>query len=159
MPCIFCIAVFAALAGQVTAAVVDQLNERLQRKAKGPVRRTSDTESVTKMELVVEAAGKDVPVAVTVFKPAKRVRIQVLDHSLSREEAEKLQNQLADVMDLRVVERSDPESEAKVREAHDHADRAAERDRGREPEAGERAKPERGEREDGKRRWLPFGRR
>jgi len=155
MPCIFCIAVFTALAGQVTAAVIDQINDRLRKKAKGPVRKTTDTESVTKMELVVEAAGKDVPVAVTVFKPAKRVRIQVLDHSLGREDAEKLQNQLADLLDLRVVERSDPESEAKVREAHDHAGR---RQSVSETVSGAEGERERAERE-GKRRWSPFGRR
>ena len=157
MPCIFCIAVFTALAGQVTAAVVDQINDRLQKKAKGPVRKTTDTESVTKLELVVEAAGKDVPVAVTVFKPAKRVRIQVLNHSLSREDAEKLQNQLADMLDLRVVERSDPESEAKVREAHDNAGRR--QSVSETVSGGEGGRERERERADGKRRWSPFGRR
>ncbi|HEX2063885.1 MAG TPA: hypothetical protein VHE80_05645, partial [Acidimicrobiales bacterium] len=122
---IFCIAVFVALAGQVTSAVVDQIAARLEEKASGPVRKTSDTESVAKLEFEIEAGGKEVPVATTVFKQSRRVRIQLMDHELSREEAEKLQNLLADLLDLRVVERSDPGSEAKVRQAHDAALREA----------------------------------
>ena len=121
MPCIFCIAVFMSLAGQVTSAVVDQIAAKLDQKANGKVRRTSDTESVSKLEADIEVAGRQVPVAVTVFKQTKRVRIQVMSHDVSREDAEKLQNMLADVLDLRIVDRSDPESEAKVRHAHEHA--------------------------------------
>ena len=120
MPCVFCIAVFMTLAGQVTSAVVDQIAAKLDQKANGPVRRTSDTESVSKLEADIEVAGKQVPVALTVFKETKRVRIQVMSHDVSREDAEKLQNMLADVLDLRIVDRSDAESEAKVRHAHEH---------------------------------------
>ena len=117
MPCIFCIAVGFAVAGAAGAATVDRLIERLKGKAEGPVRKVTESESVAKVELDVKAAGKQVPVAVTVFKDSGRVRIQLLNHELSRPEAEKLQNELADVLDLRIVERSREEDEAKVREA------------------------------------------
>jgi hypothetical protein len=113
-----------SLAGQVTAAVIDQLGERLGKESKTPVRRTVDTESVTRFEADVEAAGKLVPIAVTVFKDAERVRIQVLNHVLDRPEAEKLEDHLADVLDLRIIDRSSAESEAKVRDAMDHDHRA-----------------------------------
>lgn len=117
MPCVFCIAVGFALAGAVGSAAVDLLTQRLKPRAKGEVRTVANSESVAKVELVVEAAGKDVPVAVTVFKDSGRVRIQLLSHDLDQPEAEKLQNELADLLDLRVVERSRPEDEALVREA------------------------------------------
>ena len=117
MPCIFCIAVGFAVAGAVGAATVDGLIERLKGRAKGPVRKVTESESVAKVELDVEAEGKQVPVAVTVFKESGRVRIQLLNHALGRPEAEKLQNQIADLLDVRIVERSTEEEEAKVREA------------------------------------------
>ena len=120
MPCIFCIAVFMALGSQAIGAAVDQISARLKDKATGPVRTTTDTDSVAKLEFRMEAAGTQVPVALTVFKQSQRVRIQLMSHDLSREDAEKLQNNLADLLELKIVERSDPESEAKVREAHDH---------------------------------------
>lgn len=117
MPCVFCIAVGFALAGAAGAATVDALIARLSSKAKGPVRKVTESESVAKVELDVEAAGKQVPVAVTVFKDSGRVRIQLLNHELARPDAEKLQNEIADLLDLRIVERSREEDEAKVREA------------------------------------------
>jgi hypothetical protein len=43
----------------------------------------------------------------------------VLTHDLSRKEAEKLENELADLLDLRILERSSAESERVVREAFD----------------------------------------
>ena len=150
MPCIFCVAVFTALAGQVTAAVVDQLTSRLQAKATGPVRTTADTDSVLKLECDVPVNGKAVPVAVTIMKEAKRVRIQVLTHEIAREDAEKLQNLLADAMDLRVIERSDPESEGKVRDAFAHQLEGE----GRTAVTGTRADPP----PDKKRSRWPFGR-
>ena len=117
MPCVFCIAVGFALAGAAGAATVDALVARLSSKAKGPVRKVSESESVAKVELDVDEAGKEVPVAVTVFKDSGRVRIQLLTHELARPDAEKLQNEIADLLDLRIVERSREEDEAKVREA------------------------------------------
>jgi hypothetical protein len=42
------------------------------------VTRTVDSESVTKFELTVAVGDKQAPVAVTIFKAHKRVRIQVL---------------------------------------------------------------------------------
>ena len=133
MPCIFCTAVFMALAGQVTVEVIDQIQQRLQKKAKNGVQKTVDTDSVAKFECTVEAAGKDIPVAVTVMKAEKRVRIQLLSHELDQEQANKLQDNLADVLDLRIVERSDPASEARVREAFEHEPSpvAADREPGR----------------------------
>ena len=143
MPCIFCIAVFTILAGAVTTAVLDQIEAKLASASGAPVRRTTETASVTKFELDVtvpalpgtirgrgqHAPTRRVPVAVTVFKGPKRVRIQVLTHEITRVEAEAVEDHLAEVVGLRIVDRSDQESEAKVREAvsgASHSDPAGE---------------------------------
>jgi hypothetical protein len=84
VPCVFCICVGFALAGAVGAAAVDALRARLEPRATGPVRTVADSESVAKVELEVEAAGQQVPVAVTLFKDSGRVRIQLLNHGLGR---------------------------------------------------------------------------
>src|SRR5919112_465595 len=99
MPCIFCIAVFAMLAGSVTTLVLDQLEERLAMAANSPIRRTIDTASAAKFEFRVPTPGLTearlephtlaaVPVAVTVYKQHRRIRIQVLTHAVDRSTAE-----------------------------------------------------------------------
>ena len=57
------------------------------------------------------------PVSVTVYKQHKRVRIQVLTHDLSRAEAEAVEDMLARVLELRIVDRAEAHDEEKVREA------------------------------------------
>lgn len=117
MPCIFCIAVFAMLAGAVTTAVLDQLEERLvQAAGGGPVRRAVDTGSVTKFEFSVPVPGQvqAAPVAVTVYKQHKRIRIQVLTHALSRAAAEAVEDRVAAAAGLRIVSRSDAHTGAPV---------------------------------------------
>ena len=142
MPCIFCIAVFAALAGTVTAALVDRTQRKLEEEAEGPVRRVADTKSVAKFEATFRVGRKQAPVAITLYKEHGRARIQILTHDLDRDDVEKLQNHLADLLDLKILARSDPESEAKVHAAfHRHADEFAagaplERERGRERRPG-----------------------
>lgn len=117
MPCIFCLAVFAMLAGTVTTLVLDQMEARLSSVAASPVRRTVDSASAASFETTVRLGSKEVPVAVTVYKKYKRVRIQVLTHELSRDEAEAVENLVAQALDLRIVDRSDAHDEEKVREA------------------------------------------
>ena len=146
MPCIFCIAVFTLVAGALTAAHVDEVEDKLRQKAEGnTVARTVDSESVAKFELSVKVDKQSVPVAVTVYKDHKRVRIQVLTHSLGRAAAETLEDDLAAALAAEVVDRSDEESEAAARHALEHAagtavDAAADRV----PVAGtpERARPQ-----------------
>lgn len=117
MPCFFCIAVLTIIAGSAIAAAVDKIEEKLSKKASGPVERVSDTESVSKWEFKVKVGRKEVPVAVTLYKDHSRVRIQVLTHELTREETERLQDELADELEAEIVSRSDPEDEQKVKDA------------------------------------------
>jgi hypothetical protein len=131
MPCIFCIAVFAMLAGAVTTTVLDQLEARLAAEARTPVRRTVDSTSAAKFEFDFPApplAGRRhspaVPVALTVYKQSRRVRIQVLTHDLQRAEVEALEDRIAGIAGLRIVGRSGPEGERKVREAVDAESRS-----------------------------------
>lgn len=116
MPCIFCIAVFATIVGAIAGTVIDELEGKL-RTTGHDVQRSADTDSVAKFDLQVSSNGRDVPVAVTVYKQYGRVRIQVLTHDISREEAEKLEDELAEALGLKIVDRSDERSEEKVREA------------------------------------------
>lgn len=117
MPCYFCVAVFIGLSGAVTGAVIDQIEKKLNKKAATKVKRGAETDSVTKLEAAFKVGAHTVPVAITVFKEHKRVRIQVLNHEIPRKEAGKLVNMIADLLDLKVTDRSHPESEKKVREA------------------------------------------
>jgi hypothetical protein len=122
MPCIFCIAVVGALAAQAAGSLADALAERLRTVARGPVDVTADTGSVSRLEAVVEDGdGVRAPVAVTLYKAHDRVRIQVLTHDLDHEAAHKLQNHLAEVCGLTIVDRSTPETEAPVRAATEAA--------------------------------------
>ena len=111
MVCIFCIAVLAIVAGALTAASVDDIEEQLAAKADGEVRRVSDTASVARFELTVEVGGKQAPVTVTLYKEHSRVRIQILTHDLTPEEAAQLEDELAEAVGATIVDRSGPEGE------------------------------------------------
>jgi hypothetical protein len=128
MPCIFCIAVFAMLATAVTTALLDQLESRLATEAATPIRRTTDSSSVARFEFEfpVPPLASDpraptgtvtAPVAMTVYKRYGRVRIQVLTHDLQRAQTEALQQRVAALAGLQIIEWSNPRSEQKVREA------------------------------------------
>jgi hypothetical protein len=123
--CIFCIAVLAIVAGALTAASVDEMEQQLSEK--GDVTRVSDTESVARFELDVEVADKTAPVAVTVYKEHSRVRIQILTHELTPEEAEKLEDELAEAVGAKIVDRSSPEGHEHEEPAAEPADPEAER--------------------------------
>ena len=120
MPCIFCIAMFMAGAGAIAASTIELMQVRLQKKTGTKVKKVSDTSSVARLEFSMKSGKKAVPVALTVFKEHRRARIQILTHEISRPEAEKIENQIADLLDLKIVDRSSAEDEAKVREAFEH---------------------------------------
>lgn len=131
MVCFFCIAVFALIAGAVAAADVDRIEDQLATKAADGVRRVSDTESAARFELTVEIDGRKAPVAVTVYKEHARVRIQVLTHQLTPEQITRLEDQLAEALEAKVVDRSQPDP-------HEHEDEHGED----EQEEGERERAE-----------------
>ena len=150
MVCIFCIAVLAIVAGALTAASLDSIEERLADKASGEVRRVSDTESVARFELAVDVDRKKAPVAVTVYKEHGRVRIQILTHELTPEEAERLEDELAGAIGADIVDRSSPEAEeheepaAAEREDPDPATERVEAAEGPERQAERQPEPPRG---------------
>ena len=141
MPCIFCIAVFLIAASVVAAATVDELEERLKGATSEPVERAADTESVTLWNATFEVGRKAAPVAITVYKQWGRARIQVLTHELSREQVEELQNRIAELLGLRIVDRSDEQDEEPVREAQD-AEAAARAEEAQPGEVGPAERPE-----------------
>ncbi len=124
MVCIFCIAVLAIVAGALTSAALDQVEEQLAGEAAGEVTRVSDTESVARFELTVDVAGKEAPVAVTIYKEHSRARIQVLTHALSPEEVERVEDELAEAIGARIVDRSSPEGQVHEEADHGHAPEA-----------------------------------
>lgn len=117
MPCIFCIAVFLIAATVLTSATIDELEGRLEEATSEPVERAADTESVTVWNATFQVGRTAAPVAITVYKDWGRVRIQLLTHALSREQVEALENRIAELLGLRIVDRSDEQDEEPVREA------------------------------------------
>lgn len=115
MPCIFCLAVLALLAGAVTASWLDLSEDRLQERASGPVTRTRETESVCVWDLVAAIDATSTPVTVTVYKEEGRVRIQVHSHDLTPEQVRRLEDELARLLEAQITERSDQEGVA-----HEH---------------------------------------
>jgi hypothetical protein len=57
------------------------------------------------------------PVVLTVYKRDGRARIQVLTHQLQRAQSQALQQRIAALAELRIVEWSNPQTEQKVRDA------------------------------------------
>jgi hypothetical protein len=88
--------------------------------------------------------GKSAPVAVTLYKEHSRVRIQILTHELTPEEAEKLEDELAEAVGAKIVDRSNPEGEEHDEAAHAHepADAEAERVTAETPERERQREPE-----------------
>ena len=127
--CLFCIAVFAVLAGAITTIVLDQLEQRLATVAtNGQVTRVTDSGSTAVFALDVPVprlhgqpppAITTAPVAVTVFKTQKRVRIQVRTHAVTPAQAEAIQDRLAHACGLIVVSRSSEQTRRAVHEALD----------------------------------------
>jgi hypothetical protein len=128
--CLFCIAVFAVLAGAVTGAVVTRLEHRLGSIAADKrVKRISDTAStaVFSLDVVVpEIPGQPrpatpaAPVQVTVHKAQKRVRIQI-NHKTEQDytpvQAEAIQDLIAQACGLKVVSRSTEQTRRMIGQA------------------------------------------
>lgn len=145
MVCIFCIAVLMIVAGALTAASLDRIEEQLADKADGEVTRVSDTESVARFELTVDVSGKAAPVAVTLYKDHGRARIQILTHELTPEEVERLEDELAEAIGAEVVDRSSSEGEVHEDAGHEHApepERTAERVEAQQPDAERQREPD-----------------
>jgi hypothetical protein len=142
--CIFCIAILAIVAGALTAGSLDQIEEQLADKADGEVHRVSDTESVARFELTVDVSGKKAPVAVTLYKEHSRARIQVLTHALTPEEVEKLEDELAEAIGAKIVDRSNAQDEDRkhAQEHAEEADRTAKRAKADAPAPERQQEPE-----------------
>jgi hypothetical protein len=131
MPCFFCIAVFVMLAGSITGAVIEQIRNNVARVSSTPPVIAADSASSSRIEMTVHGPrGLQVPVNLTVYKKQQRVRIQVMTHDVTREEAQQIQYMVAQAAQLQIVGGSDPASEAIVHEtlanhAREHQEQAA----------------------------------
>lgn len=130
MPCFFCIAVFVMLAGAITGAVIEQIRNNVARVSSTPPVVAADSASSARIEMTVNGPrGLQVPVNLTVYKKQQRVRIQVMTHDVTREEAQQIQALVAQAAQLQIVGGSDPASEAIVHEtlanhAREHQEQA-----------------------------------
>lgn len=139
MPCIFCLAVLALLAGAVTASWLDVSEERLQARASGPVTRSRETESVCVWDLTAAVDNASTPVTVTVYKDEKRVRIQVHSHDLTDEQVKRLEDELAALLEAEITERAGQDGVDHVHEEDDEEKQAeAETERLREQQRDRR---------------------
>lgn len=126
MPCIFCLAVLALLAGSVTASWLDLSEERLQGRASSPVIRSRQTESVCVWDFTATVDDKTTAVTVTVYTEEKRVRIQVHSHDLDDEQVKRLEDELALLLEAQITERADQEGLDHSHEEEEEAEEAAE---------------------------------
>lgn len=140
MPCIFCLAVLALLAGAVTASWLDVSEERLQGRASGSVTRSRETESVCVWDFIAAVDDRSTPVTVTVYKDERRVRIQVHSHELDDEQVRRLEDEIAGLLDAEITERAG-------QEGLDHVDDVEEET----PEAQAAGEPRRVQDEQGRR--------
>jgi hypothetical protein len=131
VPCFFCLAVFMMLAGAVTTSVIEALRANVATVATTPPAITADSATMARIELTVAGPRNlQVPVNMTVYKKQQRIRIQVMTHDVSRDEARAVQELVARAAGLQIIGGSDPASEALVHEtlaahAAEHAAQAA----------------------------------
>lgn len=127
MACIVCLATVAAIAFGVGVSVDEWLDKKLARLAEaGSV--IHDTESVATWQgefkvCLDDGTEKIVPVTIRLFKDVGRVRVQIDDHSLTEEEAARLEDEILEALDADLVERRYPSDGAQGEkvEPHDHA--------------------------------------
>jgi hypothetical protein len=117
------------IATSVAGAVLDNVRSKLEVLATHGVRETQSTSSAVVLELSVpmpKLAAKreieakppvEVPVAVTVYPKAKRVRVQVLTHDVTRREAELVEDAVAGALGMEVAHRSGEAEQRIVHEA------------------------------------------
>jgi hypothetical protein len=125
--CLFCIAVFAILAGAVTSAVLDQFEARLATvAADNVVNRMTESGSAVLFALDVSVpavpgsgppALPTAPVEVTVFKAQKRIKIQVRTHAVTPPQAAAIQDLIAAHAGLVIVQRSSTHTQEIVQNA------------------------------------------
>lgn len=137
--CLLCLAVFTVVAGAVTKAMVDKLEQQLATVAADDVTRVRDTGSITLFMLDVPVPALPgeppptlaaAPVAVTVLKEEKRVQIQVRtdhedpDNDVTDAQARAIQDVIAEACGLKVISRALPRNRHPSGE-HYHYEQAA----------------------------------
>lgn len=130
MPCILCVAVLGVAAAVVAPALVENLDETL-RSAAADLRRVRESSSVvlwtgTFSFVAVDGQVRAAAANVTVYKQAKRARIQVRTHALAHEDVHRLQDRVADLLGATIVSRRDGALAEEARmEAHMAAEQEA----------------------------------
>lgn len=127
MPCIMCIAVIAAVSFGVGVGVEEWMASKLSRIAEaGEV--THETGSVATYRgefgaTLDDGTTKRVSATIRLYKESNRVSVQIDDHSLSRDEAERLEDEVCEALGATITERRWPPGGPEALEAdHEHAD-------------------------------------
>ena len=124
MPCIMCIAVLAAVSFGVGVGVEEWMAKKLARIAEsGGV--THETESVATWRgefraTLDDGTSKLVRATIRLYKDSERVSVQIDDHSLSQEEAERLEDEICEALGAKISERRWPPGGPEALEAEDH---------------------------------------
>jgi len=110
--CIVCLAVLAAIGFSVGVELDEWLAMKLDRVAEsGSLVHESESVGTWKGEVravLDDGTEKTVRVTIRIYKDTGRVMVQIDDHSLTQQEAERLEDTITEALDADIVERRYP---------------------------------------------------
>jgi hypothetical protein len=112
MACIFCLAVLAAVGVSAGIGLNEWLEKKLAKVAdSGALVHETESVATWRGELhatLDDGSEKSVSATIRIYKDSGRVTVQIDDHSLTQEEAERLEDEVAAALDAEIVERRYP---------------------------------------------------
>jgi len=107
--CIFCMLALTLVSASLNAVMLGNIETRLNRVANG-LKRAIDTESTVVWNATVKLKGvqKQIPLAIHIYKPHKRARVQILTHEITQPEAEMVENIICEALEARIISRHFP---------------------------------------------------
>lgn len=113
MACIVCLAAIAAIGFAAGASLDEWMKRRLDKlAAKGDTTRETDSVITWRGEFPLvldDGTEKLVSATIHVFKDSGRVKIHINDHSLTKDEAERLEDEIADALEAEIIDRRYPD--------------------------------------------------
>jgi len=145
--CIVCLAVMAAIGFSVGVELDEWLEMKLGRVAEsGTLVHESESVGTWKGEVravLDDGTEKTVRVTIRIYKDTGRVMVQIDDHSLTQQEAERLEDTITEALDADIVERRYPPTgpDGLPIADHDHESEDAETEEPLEEVEAEQAPP------------------
>lgn len=148
MVCIVCLAIMAAAGFSVGVAIGETIERKLAKLMESG-QLVHESDSVGTWEGVLRAHLSDgsqrkVRVTIRIFKDSGRVMISVHDHSLTQRDAERLEDEIAEALGAKILERRFPPTDSDGVPVcdHDHDEESAEEEPCREDEPAVESLPE-----------------